>query len=46
MLNGDGTENGNEINRSKQKTKFALAAHFFVHFFAVFLHGYNAVLHD
>ena len=43
----DGSGNGNKINRSNlsKKNKFALA-HFFVHFFAVVLHDYNAVLHD
>ena len=48
MLNGDGTENGNKINRSnQQKNKlFARAAHFFVHFIAVVFYKYNAVLHD
>ena len=54
MVNGDGYENGNNINRSNKpkkkkqnKTKFAGAAHLFVHFFAVVLHDYNAiVLHD
>ena len=37
MLNGDGNEKGNKINRSnKPKNKlFARAAHFFVHFIAV-----------
>ena len=39
MLNGDGNENGIKINRSnQQKNKFARAAHFLVHFFAVVLH--------
>ena len=48
MLNGYSNENGIEINRSnRQKAKFARAAHFFVHFFAVVLHDYTeAVLHD
>ena len=48
MLNGYSNENGIEINRSnRQKAKFARAAHFFVHFFAVVLHDYtDAVLHD
>ena len=37
MPKGDGNENGNKINpgSNKQKNKFARAAHFFVHFFAV-----------
>ena len=39
MLNGDGNENSNKINRSnKEKKQFAGAAQFFVHFFAVVLH--------
>jgi len=47
MLNGDGNEDGNKINRSKwQKNKFAGAAPFFVHFFAVVLDDCSAVLHD
>ena len=48
MLNGYCNENGIKINRSNwQKTKFARAAHFFVHFFGVVLHDYtDAVLHD
>ena len=48
MLNGYSNESGIKINRSnRQKTKFAHAAHFFVHFFAVVLHDYtDAVLHD
>ena len=33
MLNGDGNDNGNKINRSNKK--FARAAHFFVHFIVV-----------
>ena len=41
MLNGDGNKNSNEINR-----KFARGAHLFVHFFAVVLHDYKAVMHD
>ena len=55
MVNGDGYENGNKINRSnqqkkkkkptkKRKKKFAGAAHLFVHFFAVVLHDYNAIV--
>ena len=44
MLNGDGNENGNKINRSNKK--FARAAHFFVHFIAVVFYKCNAVLHD
>ena len=48
MLNGDGNENGNKINRSnKQKNKlFAHAAHFFVHFITVVFYKCNAVLHE
>ena len=39
-LVGDGNENSIKINRSNEqkKYKFACAAHFFVHFFAVVLH--------
>ena len=40
MLNGDGNENSNKINR-----KFARAAHLFIHFFADILYDYNAVMH-
>ena len=41
MLKGDGNDNSNKINR-----KLARGAHLFVHFFAVVLHDYNAVMHD
>ena len=43
MLNGVGNEN--DKNKSKglisQKDNFALATHFFVHFYDVVLHNYN-----
>ena len=47
MLSGDGNENSRKKNsRSNQQKKknFARAAHFFVHFFAVFWHDYNEKL--
>ena len=47
MLNGDGNGNGKKlIDLIRKKNKFTRAAHFFVHFFAVILYNYNAVLHD
>ena len=42
MLNGEGNEGGNKINKSnypQKSNKFARATHFFVHLFAVVLHG-------
>ena len=43
MLRSEGNENGKKnSNRSnEQKSNFARAAHFFVHFFAVVLHDCN-----
>ena len=43
MLSGESNENGKKnSNRSnQQKSNFARAAHFFVHFFAVVLHDCN-----
>ena len=40
MLSGEGNENGEKNNNRSnyQKSNFARAAHFFVHFFAVVLH--------
>ena len=40
MLSGEGDENGEKNNNrsNQQKSNFARAAHFFVHFFAVVLH--------
>ena len=39
MLNGDGNENSNKINRpNKEKTNLLEQHTFFLHFFAVFLH--------
>ena len=40
MLSGEGNENGEKNNNrpNYQKSNFARAAHFFVHFFAVVLH--------
>ena len=35
MLTGDGNE------KFKSEKNFALAAHFFVHFFAIVLHDFN-----
>ena len=42
MLNGDGNEKNNKII----KKTHLLGSKLFVHFFAVVLHDYNAVLHD
>ena len=46
MLSGEGNENGEKNNNRSnyQKSNFARAAHFFVHFFAVVLHDYNVKL--
>ena len=44
MLTGDGNEKSKKkkINRAyERKKKFARAAHFFVHFFAIVLHDFN-----
>ena len=46
MLSSEGNENGEKTTTdliiiSKKKKNFAHAAHFFVHFFSVVLHGYN-----
>ena len=38
MLTGDGNE---KCNKKSIKKKFARAAHFFVHFFAIVLHDFN-----
>ena len=46
MLNGDGNENSSKINRSYEpKHKFARAANFFEHSFAIVVQDYSAVLH-
>ena len=48
MLSGEGMQRRRTVknnNRSnQQKSNFARAAHFFVHFFAVVLHDYNVKL--
>ena len=45
MLSGEGND-GERGLISKKKNNFARAAHFFCHFFAVFLHDYNAKLRE
>ena len=48
MLSGEGNENGEKNNNRSnyQKSNFARAAHFFVHFFAVVLYDYNVKLSE
>ena len=47
-MGDDGKENGKESNRSKKQQKkttlYCTCSTFFVHFLAVVLHEYNAVL--
>ena len=42
MLNGDSNDNGKKNQLVLEaKKNFPRATHFFVHFFAVYLHDYN-----
>ena len=48
MLSGEGMQRRKKVKKNNvgliSKSKFARAAHFFVHFFAFVLHDYNVKL--